>query len=74
MNRFALHKLVKHKFGLKSVEASNGKESLDKVKDLMKKRKSGEGCTCPGLRIIFMDLEMPVMDGIEVRPSSIIPQ
>jgi len=59
MNRFALRKLLKSHF--RSLEASNGEEFVSVLMELGKKR------CCKGFRVIFMDLEMPVMDGLQVR-------
>jgi len=60
MNRFALRKLLKSHFRLRSLEASNGEECVSLLKEVGRKR------CCKWLRVIFMDLEMPVMDGLQV--------
>ncbi len=47
-------------FKIKSIEAENGKDCIDKLITFFKNKR----CTCPGIKIVLMDIEMPVMDGI----------
>ena len=56
MNRFVISKITE-KFGIKIIECRNGLEAVSAFIDkcVRKKRKS----------LIFMDIEMPVMNGIE---------
>jgi len=61
MNRFALREVLKRQFGLRSIEATNGKECIEIMKEQHKKK-----VCCSGLKIVFMDLEMPEMDGLQV--------
>jgi CheY-like chemotaxis protein len=58
MNRLVLREMLKRKFGLFSDEARNGEECLEAIHE-----KSVNEC-CGEYKIIFMDFEMPVMDGL----------
>ncbi|MDR3547416.1 MAG: response regulator [Candidatus Pacebacteria bacterium] len=55
LNRHVVKCMV-NKLGFTTVEAGNGKEAVSKVADISKR---GETL------VVFMDLDMPVMDGIE---------
>lgn len=57
-NRFVLKALLK-KCGYNSIEAQNGSDAVSIAKKCIK-----EG-TMKGLQLIFMDLQMPVMNGVE---------
>lgn len=61
MNRYILKEIIKSKFDLNSDEAINGKECVGLVK-----QKAFNEC-CSYYKIIFMDFEMPVMNGLTVR-------
>lgn len=50
-NRFILVKML-NKLGIQTVEVENGQEALDACKE-------------KDFAIVFMDIDMPVMDGIE---------
>ncbi len=58
LNVFALKRLLL-KFGLTIDEATNGTEALEKIKARAK-----QTC-CHKYRLVFMDCNMPVMDGLE---------
>ena len=60
MNRFILKEIIKSRFELISDEAINGKDCLQMIKE-----KSLQEC-CSTYKIIFMDFEMPIMNGLEV--------
>eukprot|EP01016_Furgasonia_blochmanni_P056695 TRINITY_DN9711_c0_g2_i4.p1 TRINITY_DN9711_c0_g2~~TRINITY_DN9711_c0_g2_i4.p1 ORF type:complete len:126 (+),score=2.73 TRINITY_DN9711_c0_g2_i4:79-456(+) len=51
-------------FNLSCDTAYNGVQAIEKVEQKLKERKSCKLCDIP-YRIIFMDCEMPVMDGLE---------
>eukprot|EP00826_Nyctotherus_ovalis_P063017 TRINITY_DN9203_c0_g1_i4.p1 TRINITY_DN9203_c0_g1~~TRINITY_DN9203_c0_g1_i4.p1 ORF type:complete len:407 (-),score=86.90 TRINITY_DN9203_c0_g1_i4:157-1377(-) len=57
-NRFVLKALLK-KCGYNSIEAQNGSDAVNIVKKCMR-----EG-TMKSLQLIFMDLQMPVMNGVD---------
>jgi CheY-like chemotaxis protein len=59
-NRFALVAILKSIFDIDSDEATNGQECIDKIKVYDKKT------CCDGIKIIVMDFEMPVLNGLEV--------
>ena len=48
-------------FGFECAEVQNGEECVDYVKKLNNKA----SCSCPGLRLIFMDVQMPIIDGVK---------
>ncbi|MCL1883047.1 MAG: ATP-binding protein [Defluviitaleaceae bacterium] len=56
--------IIEHleKVGIKTVIASNGKEGVDIVKERIEKNEKPFG-------LIFMDIHMPVMDGIEAATA-----
>lgn len=60
-NRLALGLIVQNKFGLNYLEAVNGKDCIDQIMRMDKKQ------CCEGVRLIIMDYEMPVMNGIQVK-------
>ena len=60
MNRSILKTIFLSKYGLKSDEAINGKEALHAVK-----ARAYQEC-CSSYKIIIMDFEMPIMNGIIV--------
>ena len=43
------------------LELVNGKECVTYLENLYRSKK----CSCEDIQVIFMDVEMPVMDGIE---------
>jgi CheY-like chemotaxis protein len=55
-----LKEIIKRKFALLSDEAINGKECLEMLKE-----KAFNEC-CSFYKVVFMDFEMPIMNGIEV--------
>lgn len=59
MNRYVIKEILRSKFGLAVEEATNGKESLKMIKE-----KSFSEC-CSKYKLIFMDYEMPILNGIE---------
>ena len=59
MNRYILKEIFKCKFGIQSDEAINGKEAVDMVK-----ARGYQEC-CSSYKIIIMDFEMPIMNGLE---------
>ena len=61
MNRYALNSLLDFMHGLKSIEASDGQDGINKVKEYYENKK----CACVGIKVIFMDIEMPIIDGIK---------
>ncbi|CDW76603.1 multi-sensor hybrid histidine kinase [Stylonychia lemnae] len=60
MNRFAIEKMLLLIFGIKVLQAENGQESLEVLMNYY----LNKVCECDGIKIILMDIEMPVMDGI----------
>jgi CheY-like chemotaxis protein len=64
MNRYVLKQIFMSKFGIASDDATNGKEALQMVKG----RSYQECCSC--YKIIIMDFEMPIMNGILVSGIS----
>eukprot|EP01022_Parablepharisma_sp_SALTPOND_P002720 TRINITY_DN1110_c0_g1_i2.p1 TRINITY_DN1110_c0_g1~~TRINITY_DN1110_c0_g1_i2.p1 ORF type:complete len:570 (-),score=72.14 TRINITY_DN1110_c0_g1_i2:79-1788(-) len=56
-NRSVVAKMV-NKMGFDTIEAENGKEGLEKVLEIQENKEVEQ-------IIVFMDLDMPVMDGIE---------
>jgi|GEM_PF-661971 len=56
MNQFLIRALLE-KFGLKALFAENGKQGVDKTLELVAKGSPPD--------LIFMDIQMPVMDGVE---------
>ena len=58
-NLLSLELILKN-FNLKCEKAMNGKEALDKF---INKRCSSNHCK--GYKLIFMDYQMPIMDGVE---------
>jgi CheY-like chemotaxis protein len=61
MNRYVLKQIFWSKFNIISDEAINGKEAVQMVKS-----RSYQEC-CSTYKIIIMDFEMPIMNGIEVK-------
>lgn len=57
-NRFALGLIIKQIFDLSYLEATNGKECINLVEQYNKKN------CCEGIRLIIMDYEMPVLNGV----------
>ena len=65
MNRFAIEQMLDLIFGIKVIQAENGQQCIDKLKDFYV-RGGERTCQCEGgIRLIIMDLEMPVMNGIK---------
>eukprot|EP00347_Sterkiella_histriomuscorum_P008941 403343151 len=60
MNRFAIEQMLLLIFGLKVLQAENGQQSIDRLRDYY----MSKTCDCEGIKLILMDLEMPVMNGI----------
>jgi CheY-like chemotaxis protein len=60
MNRYVIKEILRSKFGLNSDEATNGKDCLKVIKE-----RSISEC-CGNYKVIFMDFEMPIMNGLEV--------
>jgi len=59
-NRYALCEILRTAFSLKSLEAANGQEAIEMVEATSRKQ------CCQGLRLIIMDYEMPVLNGVDV--------
>jgi CheY-like chemotaxis protein len=64
MNRYVLKQIFMSKFGIASDEATNGKDALHMVK-----ARAYQECCC-SYKIIIMDFEMPIMNGITVSYNS----
>ncbi len=60
MNRYVLNQIFMSKYGIKCDEAINGKEAIQLIK-----ARSFQEC-CSSYKIIIMDFEMPIMNGILV--------
>ena len=60
LNRIAVRQILKTRFKLFSDEACNGLECID----MLKERTLSE-CSCPFYKILFLDLEMPLLNGKE---------
>jgi len=54
-----IHEVLRNKFGLSVDEAINGKECLKMIK-----QRSFSEC-CSSYKIIFMDFQMPILNGLE---------
>lgn len=71
-NIVTLQTLLEIKFGITSDKASNGKEGVDKVKERLNDN-TLDNCTCAqgshNYKIIFMDCNMPIMDGFEASKN-----
>jgi hypothetical protein len=63
-NRFLLKSILKRVFHLDCVEACNGQKAIELISIL------SEGDCCNKIKLIIMDIEMPVKNGLEVRISS----
>lgn len=61
MNRYVLKQIFMSKYGIHCDEATNGKEAIQLIK-----ARSFQEC-CSSYKIIIMDFEMPIMNGILVR-------
>lgn len=59
MNRYILKQIFLSKFNLQCDEAINGREAVEAVK-----ARAYQEC-CSSYKIIIMDYEMPIMNGIE---------
>lgn len=59
-NLLSLELLLKKNFKILSIKVMNGKEAVERVKS----QKCGSS-KCRGFVLVFMDYQMPVMDGIE---------
>eukprot|EP00347_Sterkiella_histriomuscorum_P015242 403357770 len=60
MNRYAIEQMLLLIFELKVLQAENGQECIDNLTQFYQDKQ----CSCNGIKLILMDLEMPVMDGI----------
>ncbi|CDW82214.1 UNKNOWN [Stylonychia lemnae] len=60
-NRFAIEQMLLLIFDIKSLLAQNGQEAINRIKEFYRQKT----CNCIGLKAILMDLEMPVMNGID---------
>jgi CheY-like chemotaxis protein len=58
-NRYFLKKLIQNKYQFKIVEAINGDDCFKKIVEINQRE------CCKGIQVIFMDVEMPIMNGIE---------
>ena len=58
-NLLSLELILKN-FNVKCVKAMNGKDAVDLVAN-----KSCSSLKCRGFKIVFMDYQMPIMDGVE---------
>jgi CheY-like chemotaxis protein len=64
MNRYVLKQIFMSKYGIHCDEATNGKEAIQLIK-----ARSFQEC-CSSFKIIIMDFEMPIMNGILVIITS----
>ena len=53
--------MLEHIFNFTSLEIVNGKECIDYLENLYRDKQ----CSCPNIMLIFMDIEMPIMNGVE---------
>lgn len=60
-------KTIMSSFNLKCSKAANGQEAIQKILE----RKPCPEFKCQGFRIIFMDYQMPLMDGVETAKEII---
>ena len=62
INRFIIQEYCA-KYKVPCMDAEDGKEAIEKTKEIAQKSRA-KGC-CRGFRLILMDLNMPVLGGIE---------
>jgi CheY-like chemotaxis protein len=60
MNRYVLRQIFMSKYGILSEEAVNGKEAIQMIKN-----RSYQEC-CNNYKVVIMDFEMPILNGIQV--------
>lgn len=58
-NTFSFRELLSKKFNIQSTEAHNGEQGVKKVLDRKQNKEN------PYFKVIFMDLDMPIMNGYE---------
>ena len=57
-NRYCLNEVLQC-LGMTCLEAINGQDCIDKIEEMDQKT------CCQGIRLIIMDYDMPIMDGLE---------
>ena len=60
MNRYVVEQMLLLIHGIKVLQAENGQECIQILQQFYREK----NCQCGGIKLILMDLEMPVMDGI----------
>lgn len=65
-NLMALKLLIQQHFNIEIHEASNGEEAVTKYKQLFSKQCN---CPCKAVKLIFMDIQMPKMNGIQASEA-----
>jgi len=58
-NRIALQQLIESNYKLQSAEACDGQEAIDVMVG------AADKSCCAGFRVVFMDIEMPVKNGVQ---------